>query len=268
MKRQIKKLLIVFLTTIISILLHSLIPMTTTVTQDNQTFLAQKLSPAGVVVLFFLLTYYIIATVFLKYESRLNGSKFKRAFIFGGLIGGIWWVGMIEAVFMLGTDFKGEFLTGMFDFIPIFTLCVLLSAFLVKDKAEIIHKKLSSKSILKDMAVFVLVIAGSRVIGHLCGLGGHYKGNILLSTLWATSFAIIIALNYIFLKNTFICNSPLKSALLFTLIIFGLHYTMFVSFIPAMFTGFFVPITIGLACDLLLVFIASFISAKINFKSI
>lgn len=267
MKRQLKKLAIVFISAIISMLFHSLIAITTPITQDNISFLAKRLSPVGLAMLFFLITYYIIGSVFLKYESKLNGSKFKRAITFGGLVGGIWWVGMIEAVFALGTSLKGEFLTGLLDFTPIVILCVLHSVFIVKEKAIIINDKLSSKSVLADTAVFVLVIVGGRAIRYFEGIGGHYQEHIWLAILWTASFALIIAFNYIFLQNAFICHSPLKSALIFTLVIFGLHYTMFVYFLPAMFKGYFVPITIGFLYDLLLVFISSYISAKINFKT-
>ncbi len=119
-----------------SLAIHAMVPVTVPITPDVLSVVAGKLTFVGTVTLFFLVTYYIIACVFLKYESRLQGNRIKRALLFGGLVGGIWWVGMVEAVFALGTAFIDEFVLGFLDFLPIVLLCFLLAVILVEDKPE------------------------------------------------------------------------------------------------------------------------------------
>lgn len=96
------------------------------------------------------MTYYLIATVFLRYEPKLSGRKLHRALLFGCMIGGIWWVGMIEAMFAFDTDFAGGFVLGLLDFIPIVVLCLLLAIFLVEEKPEPVSRRINWGVVLAE----------------------------------------------------------------------------------------------------------------------
>ena len=268
--------------TVASLALHSQLPLSVPITEDVTTVVVNKLSFVGTVTLFFIVTYYLIATVFLKYESKLHQSKITRALLFGCLVGGIWWVGMLESMFAFGTGFIEEFLTGFLDFVPIVFLCLLLAVFLVDEskhskidlsqsiETTYLNKKnltqLQNNNALVDIAVFVGIIVlgrGIRQWGNIITLNTE---NTLGFILWTVAFALIIALNFVYFKEAATANSSslVKSASRFTLVLFGLHYTMFVYFVPLIFKGMFIDLTIALLYDLLLVFIASMIAYRLH----
>lgn len=262
MKKIAKKMMIVLIATLVSLALHSLIPVTVPITEDKLTFIANKLTFLGTVTLFFIVAYYLIGVVFLKYESKLNGGKLGRAIVFGSLVGGIWLVGMIEAVFVFGTDFYGEFLTGLFDFVPIVLLCFLLAVFLVEEKGEAVAKQFDGRKALIAISIFLLVFTAGRGLRYLANITSYSSENMVLLMIWTVAFALIISLNFVYFKTALTSSSIIKQALQFTLILFGVHYFMFVYFMPLIFKGMLMELTIVYIYDLLLVFIASVLALR------
>jgi len=264
MKRELQKIAIVILATILSIGLHALgPPPAVPLTPDRLSVVANALSFVGTVTLFFLVTYYLIATVFLRYERKLYGRKLHRALLFGCLVGGIWWVGMIEGMFAFGTDFVEEFLMGLLDFIPIVALCLLLANFMVEEKPEPVSRRINWGVAFVEAGIFSALFVAGRGLRYLTIGGGYEPADMTAVMLWTAAFAVMIALNYVFLKNAFREASPIRSALRFTFILFGIHYALFVYFVPLIFSGLFIDLTIVLATDLILVLIASFITAQV-----
>jgi hypothetical protein len=264
MKREVQKITIVILATTLSIGLHALGPSPAVpLTPDRLSVVANALSFVGTVTLFFLVTYYLIATVFLRYERRLYGRKLHRALLFGCLVGGIWWVGMIEGMFAFGTDFAEEFLMGLLDFIPIVALCLLLAIFMVEEKAEPAGYRFHWGVVLVEVGIFSALFTAGRGLRYLTISGGYELADLTAVMLWTAAFAVMIALNYVFLKSAFRDASPLRSALRFTFILFGIHYALFVYFVPLIFSGLFIDLTIVLATDLVLVLLASFITTQV-----
>lgn len=263
MKREIRKIAIVVLTTIFSIGIHALAPPTVPLTPDRLSAVANALSFEVTVTIFFLVTYYLIATVFLRYEPKLSGRKLQRALLFGCLIGGIWWVGMIEAMFAFDTHFMGEFVLGLLDFIPIVVLCLLLAVFVVEERPEPASRRINSGAVLAEVGVFSALFTAGRGFRYLTIGGGYGLVDLPAVMLWTAAFAVMIALNYVFLKSAFREASPMRSALRITLILFGIHYALFVYFVPLVFSGLFVDLTIVLVTDLVLVLFASFITAQV-----
>jgi hypothetical protein len=262
MSKEIKKLAVVIVTTLVSFLLHAFVPTAVPLTEETLTFIVKLLTFYGAAIIYFIFTYYVIATVFLKIESKLPGKKVTRGLIFGSLVGGVWWIGMIESVFVLRTNFYLEVLTGFIDFAPIVILCVLLSIFCVEEKDVISSDKPDFKNICQVCAIFAVMFLFGRGIRFFGYVYGYQPENIFFAFLWVFFFAIIIALNFIFLMNGFNKRSLFKGAFVFAFLIFGLHYTMFSIFMPLIFKGMFFGIAIHLLYDLFLVFIASLISLK------
>lgn len=263
MKRELQKIAIVVLTTIFSLGIHAFAPPTVPITPDRLSLVANALSFVGAVTLFFLVTYYLIATVFLRYERKLYGRKLHRALLFGCLVGGIWWVGMIEAVFAFGTGFVDEFILGLLDFIPIVALCLLLAIFMVEEKPEPVSRRINWRVALIEVAIFSALFTAGRGLRYLTVGGGYELVDLSAVMLWTAVFAVMIALNYAFLKSAFQDASPLRSVLGFTFILFGIHYALFVYFVPLIFSGLFIDLTVVLATDLVLVLLASFITAQV-----
>jgi len=263
MKRELQKIAIVILATILSLGIHALAPPTVPITPDRLSVVANALSFVGTVTLFFLMTYYLIATVFLGYERKLYGRKLHRALLFGCLVGGIWWVGMIEAMFAFGTNFADEFLIGLLDFIPIVALCLLLAIFMVEERPEPVSRRFNWGLVLVEVGIFSALFTAGRGLRYLTIGGGYEPADMTAVMLWTAAFAMMIALNYVFLKSAFREASAIRSALCFTFILFGIHYALFVYFIPLIFSGLFIDLTIVLASDLLLVLLASFITTQV-----
>ena len=263
MKREVQKIAIVVLTTIFSLAIHAFAPPTVPITPDRLSVVANALSFVGTVTFFFLVTYYLIATVFLRYEQKLYGRKLHRALLFGCLVGGIWWVGMIEAMFAFGTDFVDEFILGLLDFIPIVVLCLLLSVFMVEEKPESVSRRINWGIALVEVGLFSALFTAGRGLRYLIVGGGYEMADLPAIMLWTAAFAVMIALNYIFLKSAFQDASPMRSALRFTFILFGIHYALFVYFVPLIFSGLLIDLTIVLTTDLILVLLASLITAQV-----
>jgi hypothetical protein len=263
LKRELLKIAIVVLATILSMGLHALGPPPVTLDPDRLSVVANALSFVGTATLFFLVTYYLIATVFLRYERKLYGRKLHRALLFGCLVGGIWWVGMIEGMFAFGTDFADEFLMGLLDFIPIVALCLLLSTFLVEEKTEPAGHRIKWGAILTEITVFSALFTAGRGLRYLTAGSGYDLVDLPAVMLWTAAFAVMIALTYVFLKSAFREASALRSALRFTFILFGIHYALFVYFVPLIFSRLFIDLTVVLATDLVLVLLASFITAQV-----
>lgn len=263
MKTELKKLVVAAITTMISVALHAQIPTASPITDDNLSLVARGLSFIGTVILFFLASYYVIASVFLKFQDKMPGTKLIRGLTFGVLVGFIWWMGVIESVFALGTDFFTEVLTGLFDFIPLVILG-LLSAFLVEDQSAVSRARPAFRSTALHAVVFLLVFGGGRVIRYVSGTGGHYLEHMWLAIPWTAGFALVISFCYSALKRAGASGSPLKSAALFSLVIFGVPYAFFVYFVPLIFKGMFVAASSVLAYDLVLVFVSSLICYRIG----
>lgn len=83
-----------------------------------------------------------------------------------------------------------------------------------------------------NSGIFVAIIVGERVIRYSGGIGGYHPESMILNVLWTVSSAGVISLNYAAFRKAAACGSPLRSALQLILKIFGLHYTLFVSFLP------------------------------------
>lgn len=266
-KRELQKIAIVLLTTILSLAIHALAPPTVPITPDRLSVVANALSFEVTVTLFFLVAYYLIATVFLRYERKLYGRKLHRALLFGCLVGGVWWVGMIEAMFAFGTDFVDEFLIGLLDFIPIVALCLLLAIFMVEEKPKPASRHFNWGVVLAEVGVFSALFTVGRGLRYLTVGGGYELADLPAVMLWTAAFAIMIGLNYALLKSAFQETSPLRSALRFTFILFGIHYALFVYFVPLIFSGLFIDLTIVLATDLILALLASFGTAQVIEKA-
>jgi hypothetical protein len=102
-----------------------------------------------------------------------------------------------------------------------------------------------------------------RGLRYLTVGGGYELADLPAVMLWTAVFAVMIALNYVFLKSAFREASPMRSALRFTFILFGIHYALFVYFVPLIFSGLLIDLTIVLASDLLLALLASFITTQV-----
>lgn len=265
MKKGLKIIMVILATTLISLGLHALIPTTVPLTEDVLTPVVIKLSFVGTVILYFLVTYSIITAVFLRYQGRLWGSKFMRALLFGSLVGGGWWIGMIESVFALGTDLLGEFLTGLLDFVPIVLLCLFLGAFIVEEgKREGGPGKAGLQGAFTSICIFLVVMVVGRSLRHLVTGVGYDGGLTVPVIIWMALFALVISLNFQYMKSAIINASFWKPAAHFTLVLFGLHYLMFVYFMPLIFKGTFMEFTVVLLYDLILVFLASLLSLRFD----
>lgn len=258
MSNEWKKILIVLVTTVFSLAIHAMMPPTVPITPDVLSWVANKLTFVGTVTLFFLVTYYVIATVFLSYQQGLPGGRLCRGLLFGVLVGGIWWVGMIESIFVFGTELLGEFLIGLLDFLPIMLLCLLLAIFIVKNR-DSKGTYPEPRRVLRDAVVFILVFLVGRSIRYFV-ISDYSTDTLLPLLLWTAAFAGMISLNFSFLniRN----SSPHKTIANFTLVVFGLHYALFVYFIPLIFKDMFWGLTMVYLFDLLLVYAAGWIAMK------
>jgi len=141
---------------------------------------------------------------------------------------------------------------------------VLLAIFMVEEKPQPGTRSINWGVALAEAGLFSILFVAGRTIRYLTIGAGYEPEEQAAVMLWTAAIAVMIALNYVFLKSAFQKGSVRQSALRFTFILFGLHYMLFVYFVPLIFSGLFFDLTIVLAYDLILVLLASILTGELT----
>ena len=217
---------IVFMCTILSVLLHQIHsdPLMSLSSKTQSIIITSGLFPP-VAFTALAITFGIIGLIFLGIQKYLWGSKLRKGMVFGLAIGGVWIIGMIEAHVLFSLSFFGEVYTGFADSCGILTMCLLLG----KNFADNTPLRENRP---KTSYIAIMVISGMYIIVRylsysVFSIESAYIMNPFGTFIWTAAMGAWIGIMYSQMDINIFEKSPLKHALLFGGVVFGLQWIIF-----------------------------------------
>jgi hypothetical protein len=137
------------------VILHKL-TLIESINITNLSWLAMKFGTDAAAFLWGAAAYLLVSVIYLGFEKYLIGSSFKRALMFGSLIGSAWWMGMIELDQTLNNLIMGlvdAFMVLLVKYILIFIMIVKISLMTLAEKLRLLFFQLHRNSIKQPVVV-------------------------------------------------------------------------------------------------------------------
>ncbi len=222
-----KNAVIVFVITGICIILHQFAPnvkdqgVKLSIFQKNGMFIP-------LVIINLLISFGLLTFIFHMIVPKLSGSKIIKALKFGVPFAILWFLGFFEGYLYYGTTLKHDLLHGLLDGISIIGLTLLLSYYSDNKTSCNDYKA----GLLNISIVTVSYIIGRYTLYLLLGFESSIYEKPYGLMLWTFLIGLILGIMYDLFKESFSDYSPLKSALIFGTVVFGIDWIMFYSFAP------------------------------------
>ena len=224
--KTLKYLLIVFASTILSVLLHQVYddPLMNLSGKTQSIVITSGLFPP---VAFTALasTFGIIGFIFLGIQKSLRGSKLRKGMVFGLAMSGVWIIGMTEAHVLFSLSLFGEIYTGIADGSGILVMSLLLGKNLADDTFE--EKILPETTYLAITIIAVIFILVRYLSYSVLHIESSYTTQPLATFLWTMIMGSWIGIMYTLIGMNIYQRNPLKHALLFGGLVFGLQWIIF-----------------------------------------
>ncbi|MFC1867683.1 hypothetical protein ACFL0H_06070 [Thermodesulfobacteriota bacterium] len=225
-KKTLKFLLIVFTCTILSVLLHQVYddPLMNLSGKTQSIVITSGLFPP-VAFTALATTFGIIGLIFLGIQKSLWGSKFRKGMVFGLAMSGVWIIGMTEAHVLFSLSLFGEIYTGIADSIGILVMSLLLGKNLADDTLE--EKTIPKTTYLAITIIAVMYIIVRYLSYSLLHIESSYTTQPLATFLWTMIMGSWVGIMYSLIGMNIYQKNPLKNALLFGGLVFGLQWIIF-----------------------------------------
>lgn len=257
-KANIKNILrfvsIVLLATILRIIIqiiHGADPLAKVLTSSS---LVQRLGEPAIAGPAILLTYFLLALIFVKIQKNLSGKKFQKGLLYGGLFGLLWFFGMIEGHIEMAAPLIAEIIFGLLETIPIITMSLLLAISFAEDSRDKINLLFKKYDFMLVSCIAFFYVAGRYFLYTIIGVNSTYSTNFIPISLWVISNGIIIGSMYYFLSHKITEQSYIKKALVFSFIVFGTDWLLFNLFAPLLFNISFFDIIWRPIVDIFFIF--------------
>ena len=214
--------------------------------------------------LFGLITYGLLAVVFVLIQEGLPGKRMTKGLVFGLLFGMMWAVYLFEPLpFSADASMVDTFSYPVVDGTTIAILGLLLGRFIGTDSRGT-GKVAISFGTLTLLAIPVLFIVG-RSLGYTAiGIYSFFADRPLGTMLWVAETGIWIGVMYLLLRPGIAIRSPLAKAAFFGVIVFGIDLLMFNLFIPIVFEMDMADLLIRTAIDMISVIVGVYIYEMIH----
>ena len=219
-------------------------------------------SPA-VITLFFI-TFWALALVFVFIQDKLPGKKLLKGLRYGISFGVLWLIGMFEMSIAFGSPLKHEFFSGLLDCLSLILLGLLLGRFVATDSNRDVNEK--SKIGLISVFVIASLFIIERYLRYftLTYYNPGYFTNPLITFTFTLSLGLWIGIMYWLLRQETSKYSPLKRALVFGGLIFGIDWLFYNLFLLLFLKLPLIEILLVPAFDVLYVIIGVFVIEKFN----
>jgi hypothetical protein len=192
------------------------------------------LIPVGFM-LFGLLTFGLLAVVFVVIQGGLPGTGMKKGLTFGFLFGMMWAVYLLEpAPHVEGLSLFEVLAYPLADSITIVSLGLLLGRFIGTD-SKFYEKVLISSSFATLLVIPVMFIAGRLLSYNVFHIYSSYAARPFDTIVWAAATGLWIGYMYLMLRHGISDKSPLLKAIYFAVVIYGIDYFLFNLFMPLVF---------------------------------
>ncbi|MCX8131569.1 MAG: hypothetical protein N3I35_15930 [Clostridia bacterium] len=174
------------------------------------------------VIVWELLAFSVLALVFILIQDNLPGKRWIKGLMYGLSFGGLYFIGMFEAVLLFNTSVQSELLMGLTDCATLVLSGTLLGIFTGTDSVQ--------KYKLKN-APAIFVISFFYVIGrYLAYTVFHIQSandvNPLGSFIWTLSLGLWVGNIYLILQSGAKGTSIIRQSVYFGVIVFGLNWLM------------------------------------------
>ncbi|MCX5812780.1 MAG: hypothetical protein NT178_09590 [Proteobacteria bacterium] len=225
-KQSLKFFLIIIASTVFDVLLHQ-------VQQDPLMNVSTRVQSIVITSGWFLpaasasliLAFCIKGLIFLMIQKNLPGTKLQKGGAFGIALGGMYFIGMIEAYVLFPVSFFGEVYTGIADGCAILCMSLLLGKYMSDDMPD--REKDRHRAFPAMMIISVTYVAMRYFSYTVLHIESTYAVRPLATFLWTAAMGCWVGVMYGLVGRHIGQGSPLKQALLFGGIIFGLNWFIF-----------------------------------------
>ena len=185
--------------------------------------------------LFGILTFGLLAIVFVLIQDKLPGTRTKKGLTFGFLFGVMWAIYLLEPVpHIEGLPLFEVLAYPLADGITFVSLGVLLGRFAGTDSKS--DKKVwIGSSYATLLLIPVLFIAGRMLSYNVFQIYSSYAARQSDTILWVTATGFWIGVMYLLLKPGIPDKSSFLKAIYFAIFIYGIDYFLFNLFMPLVF---------------------------------
>jgi hypothetical protein len=169
-----------------------------------------------------LLTFGILAMVFVFIQDKLPGKRQIKGLLYGLPFAGLYLIGMFESVLLFDSSMFNEFLMGLGDFIPILLMGILLGIFAGTDNTQIKQKN----DILSIFIISIFYITGRYFAYSLLHIQSAYITRPIETFIWTLFQGLCVGTIFFNLQSGIKGNSVVSQSLYFGLVIFGSNWLM------------------------------------------
>lgn len=171
------------------------------------------------------LSFCAMGLIFLGIQKTLRGMKLRKGGVFGLALSGIWIIGMLEAYVLFPVSLFGEIYTGTADSCGILLMSILLGKYLADDTRDREkHPGTMFPAIVLLPVMYVMMRYFSYIVLHI---ESSYTTRPLATFLWTAGMGGWIGVMYSLVGRDMWHRQPLKHAVVFGGLVFGLNWILF-----------------------------------------
>jgi hypothetical protein len=178
----------------------------------------------------------VIAIIFVLMQEGLTGQKWVKGLRYGLAIGGLWIVGFFELGVVSVEPWRNALAWALEDAIPIILMSVLLASMTATDNAAANANAAAKKTNDLTIPFIALALLVGRYFVYVF-LQPHlgYWPNPLATFGWTLVLGLTVGMMYWLLASGLKGQSPLRRALWFAGVVFGLNWWLYNIFVPVLF---------------------------------
>ncbi|MBN1536866.1 MAG: hypothetical protein JW908_09055 [Anaerolineales bacterium] len=264
--KRLKIVAIIIVCVLLDIVLHLVTNVFSTMPENpNYSIVAKLLGTEITASLWALLSFSGVAYIYCRIKNEIPGEGVKKGARYGFAIALLWLFAMFEGVGLFGNPIINELVVGLSDAIPVFFMGVLFS--LIKDEKgqnpSIEQFNLGQK--MKALSTFTGVFLIGRYIAYYSGViqAGH-QTNPFYTFFWTLLMGACIGVVCILLANTGNSMFLKRNSIKFGFLIFGINWATFLTFMPLLFSGYFIDVLFRIIIDIILVTVGYYLTFSPN----
>ena len=261
--KSIKFLAILFASTVFAVLLHQIRhdPLMTVGTKAKSVVITSGYFPLAAFSSL-IVAFGVIGLMFLAIHKTLYGTKYRKGALFGMALGGMYFVGMIEAYAAYPVPLLGEVFTGMVDGCGILFMSLLLGRYLADDSTDLEPPEpWRFSSILIISIAYVLIRYFSYTVIQI---ESGYSEKPLATFLWTAAMGCWIGVMYMSVGRHIYQESPFSQSLAFGGLIYGFNWLIFNLFVLLFIKASIADLFYRALLDTLAIVIGVYCFAKIS----
>ena len=222
-----KNIIVILLFTIICIFLHQFAPDPQKEGVPVSIFYKHGIF-GPIVAIDLLLTFSLLAVIFNLVKDTISGTKYTTGLKFGLAFSILWMLGFLEGVLYYGTSLKHDILHGLADGISITLMFFILGLLGNRN----IHKTGIKVNFSAIVIIAIFYFFGRYFLYIVLNIDSNVHTQPLQIFIWTIAIGLSIGYIYYIVSESLTEYSPFKKAIWFGVIIFGIDWLLFYSFVP------------------------------------